>query len=333
VPTQTLPPAAVPPARALPERLRAASPRPLATLAATAATAATAASAAPAGWLLGGPWAQQLAAVRALGPLWLRCGDGDAAWLCAGPVVGGADEPAARLPLSPARPAWRHALATARRRGDGPPARVLLGLDAAGGAALQLYLPPLQAGAAWAALLRRCGTPLTRRALDALGPALPAPAGACLAAAAAAAPRPRSAGRDALPPPAAPGCPPHPLPPDALQQLLALAGQAGVALQLQLLRPGLDDGPVWQGRVAPPRLDGARQRLQAPGLALSWREDRLGLLWLLREPGRQGLLHTLLLCDPQGHPWLRLGAARPAGRPEPCAWRTVVQTLGAAAQP
>lgn len=123
------------------------------------------------------------------------------------------------------------------------------------------------------------------------------------------------------------------LPSEALQQLFALAGQDGLALQLRLAGGPPGATPLWRGRVRPPRLVGTRQRLRAEGLRLDWCEQRLGPLWLQRSAGRQGLLHTLWLADGAGRPWLRLAADRPADRPEPCAWRRLMQALGASGAP
>lgn len=104
--------------------------------------------------------------------------------------------------------------------------------------------------------------------------------------------------------------------------LLDAALQAGLPLVAGLDLIGarhVHSGPVTQLAIR----DG--QILFQMGHAwLQVHEEQIYCAWIVRTPGRQGVVHTVELFDAYGQPMLTLADAKAAGGRESCEWRQLL---------
>jgi hypothetical protein len=84
----------------------------------------------------------------------------------------------------------------------------------------------------------------------------------------------------------------------------------------------------WTGRIRDANCLGGRALVRGTGLRAHWREDVPGCRsWLLRTPSSRGVAQSVVLLSGQGELRLCLTAAPLDGRPQPCAWRTAIETV------
>ena len=115
------------------------------------------------------------------------------------------------------------------------------------------------------------------------------------------------------------------LPVESAQELLARAAQAGLALTVCAGTGGAN--LRWSGHVMRIEVNGAHVAVSAPGMLLSWQEDRQASAWLVKTPASVGLGHSLVLFDADGRFMLRIEGERHPGRPERCEWRELASSL------
>jgi putative hemin transport protein len=81
-------------------------------------------------------------------------------------------------------------------------------------------------------------------------------------------------------------------------------------------------GPVRRVQVMRPWLN-----VLDPGFNLHLREDHIASAWVVRKPTSDGLVTSLELFDARGETIAMFFGERKPGRPELCAWRTLVEGL------
>ena len=117
----------------------------------------------------------------------------------------------------------------------------------------------------------------------------------------------------------------QPVEADSAQALLHGAAAAGTPVMVFVGNPGviqIHTGPVHRVQVMGPWLN-----VLDPGFNLHLREDHIASAWVVRKPTSDGLVTSLELFDARGETIAMFFGERKPGRPELCAWRTLVEGL------
>ncbi len=117
----------------------------------------------------------------------------------------------------------------------------------------------------------------------------------------------------------------QPVETDSAQALLLGAATTGTPVMVFVGNPGviqIHTGPVQRVQVMGPWLN-----VLDPGFNLHLREDHIASAWVVRKPTSDGLVTSLELFDARGETIAMFFGERKPGRPELCAWRSLVESL------